>query len=886
MQDIKTGLSDNEVIKYREKYGSNRLERGKKRSFFSLFISNFSDPIIRVLIIALFLNIIFVFPNINWFESGGIAVSICISTLVSALSEYSNENAFERLRAESESSVCLVRRMGEVREISAEEIVVNDIIILNPGMRIQADAELLSGELGIDESALTGESTEVKKNQNDKKLLKGALICSGYGEAIVRTVGKDTYYGKIAGELTIDTRPSPLKHRLSVLAKSISKIGYITACLVAIAYLFNAIVIDSSMNKTEMLLKIKDVRFMMSTLLSALTLAISVIVVAVPEGLPMMITVVLSSNMKKMMRDNVIVRKLTGIETSGNINLLFTDKTGTLTEGKLKVMELYSPSGEKVRSFNSLKEGIYKKYLTQCAIFCGNNEINGRKVTSANQTDKAICEFVRGSYYSTEIISKTPFDSAKKYSAVAVNDGGKALTFFKGAPEKILNMSQKYMDVYGVLHNFDTKEKIFTTLKEYTSSAYRVVAMGYKNDTNTELSDIIFLGFLAIRDKVRKEVPTAIKEVSEAGVGVIMITGDNKDTAEAIAKECGIITPYSKRKIVLTGEELSILSDNEIGDILDRIAVIARVLPSDKSRLVQIGQKKGYVVGMTGDGINDASSLKRADVGFAMGSGTDVAKDAGDIVISDNNFKSICKAILYGRTIFHSIRKFIVFQLTVNLGATGISFIGPFIGVDSPVTVTQMLWVNIIMDTLGALAFASEPPLGEYMRSMPKSRDESILSVPMLKKVLINGAFILFLCVWFLKSDTLCMILHRSDEGYLLSAFFAMLCFMCIFVCFVSRTERLNIFANISKNLSFILIMMLIAIVQICFIYFSGDIFRCIPLSIHDLISTILISSSVVIFDFLRKLASKLIRLKRGEYISENAHSIEVSNNWRKENAR
>ena len=864
MQDIKSGLSDSEVIKYREKYGENKLEKGKKKSFFSLFISNFSDPIIRVLLIALFINTVFMFPEINWFEAGGIALSICISTLVSTLSEYSNENAFEKLREQNEGSISLVRRDGKIREIGAEEIVVNDIIVLNPGMRIQADAELFSGELSVDESALTGESVEVKKNEDDKKLLKGALVCSGYAEARVRSVGKDTYYGKIAGELSVDTRPSPLKHRLSVLAHSISKIGYITAVLVALVYLFNSVVIDSHMDRAEMLFKLKDIKFMLSTLLSAVTLAVSVIVVAVPEGLPMMITVVLSSNMKKMMRDNVIVRKLTGIETSGNINLLFTDKTGTLTEGVLKMKELYTSYGDKISSFNSLNDGIYKKRLTQCAILCGNNEINKKKIISANPTDKAICEFIREGSCKGEVIDKIPFDSTKKYSATVIKEEEKKLTLFKGAPEKILNMSQKYMDVYGGLRDFNTKERAFTDLKEYTTSSYRVVAMAIKEGDSTELDNLIFLGFAIIRDKVRKEVPLAIRTVTDAGVGVIMITGDNKDTAEAVAKECGIITPYSQRKLVLTGDELSLLSDSEIEGIMDRIAVIARVLPSDKSRLVRIGQNMGYVVGMTGDGINDAPSRKAADVGFSMGSGTEVAKDAGDIVISDNNFNSICKAILYGRTIFNSIRKFIVFQLTVNLGATGISLIGPFIGIDSPVTVAQMLWVNIIMDTLGALAFASEPPLKEYMRTMPRSRDEAILSKSMLKKVFINSAFILSLCIWFLKSDTTCMILQRCDEKYILSAFFAMFCFMCIFVCFMSRTDRLNIFAHVSKNKSFIFIMMLIACVQISFIYLSGDIFRCVPLTFHDLIAVILISSSVTLFDFIRKICLKYMIFKRG----------------------
>lgn len=856
------GLTYDEVEKSRQKYGTNKLNEYKRKSFFKSFITNLKDPIIKVLIIALFINVIFMFPNINWFESGGIAISVLIATLVSTISEYSSENAFEKLKEKSKNTKCIAIRENKKQEINSEDIVVNDLLIINAGEMIYADGMLISGEISVDESALTGESNEIQKSKGDK-LLKGCLICQGQGKMKVMEVGENTYYGKVAKDLSIETRPSPLKYRLSILAKTISKIGYVFSVLVAFAYLTNVFIIDSGFVWSEVLLKITNVKFLVSRLINALTLAISIVVVAVPEGLPMMITVVLSSNMKKMIKNNVLVRKMVGIETAGNINLLFTDKTGTLTEGKLKVKEIHTLN-EKYSSITSLNNSpLLKKYITLCAAYCNDASFNGKNAIGADATDRAILEYFIKSKQEAKIKEKIHFDSTKKYSVAVVESNKETYTLFKGAPEKIINNSTAYFDSSMQLTEMSetTKMQIYAKLKSLAEKSYRVVALGIKVGINdTSLDKITFLCFLAIRDKIRKEVPNALKQVTEAGVGVIMITGDNPNTAEAIAKECGIISPITKRSIVLTGNMLSNMSDEEISKILPDVAVIARALPSDKSRLVKISQKLGYVVGMTGDGINDAPSLKIADVGFTMGSGTDIAKEAGDIIITDNNFASIVKSILYGRTIFHSIRKFIVFQLTMNLGAVGISLLGPFIGIEHPVTITQMLWVNIIMDTLGALAFANEPSRKEYMKEKPKSRDEKILSNDMIKKVALRGMYILVLCVWFLKSDTLPMILLCGDDKYILSAFFGMFIFMGVFVSFISRTDRINILSDINKNKSFILIMLLISLMQISFIYFGGELFRATPLFFTDLINVILISFTVVIFDFIRKLTLLLIR--------------------------
>lgn len=856
MQDLKNGLSKEEVLKSREKYGENKLKEYKKRSFFKCFLSNLGDPIIKVLIGALFINIIFMFPNINWFESGGILFSIIVASLVSTISEHSSENTFEKLKEQNQNASAIVKRDGEVCEIDGEEVVVGDIYIVNAGNSIVADCTVLCGEIYADESALTGESAEVVKRVGDK-LLKGSLALGGSCEAMVDRVGENTYYGKVALELRQDTRPSPLKKRLSRLAKSISKLGYLASFLVALAYLFNTFFIDTGFEWSKTLLLFKDAKFVMSKLLNALTLAISIVVVAVPEGLPMMITVVLSSNMKKMMKDNVVVKRLVGIETSGNINLLFTDKTGTLTEGKLKVKEIHSAGGYVFTSLSSLKKYTkYEKMVTLCASLCNNSSLNGKCAIGGDATDRCLKEFFSTCCSNGVITKKVPFDSSKKYSCVEMECGCEEMTLFKGAPEKILSASCEYLDLDGSKKPLTNQAlmEIQKRMRELAGGSYRVVALGYKPLKSTELNNIIFVSLVAIRDKIRKEVPQAINRVQGAGIGVVMITGDNPDTARAIAKDTGIISPFSKRDVVLTGNELDQMSDEELRNILPSLAVVARALPSDKSRLVRIAQEKGYVVGMTGDGINDSPSLKMADVGFGMGSGTEVAKEACDIVIGDNNFVSIAKAILYGRTIFESIRKFIIFQLTMNFAAVGISLLGPLIGIDNPVTVTQMLWVNIIMDTLGALAFAKEPYLEEYMRQGPRSSSEQIITKSMAKRIVLTSGYVLLLCIWFLKSDTLPMILTRGDDRYILSAFFAMFIFTGIFACFISRTSRLNILANIRKNKSFLLIMAVISLVQMIFIYFGGDTFRATPLVLIDLIKVILISFTVVIFDFARKI--------------------------------
>lgn len=893
-------LDKNEIEASRTIYGKNQLEEKKRKSFFRCFLGNLNDPIIKVLIVALIINTLVSLPRINYLESIGILISVLIATLVSTISEYSSENAFEKLKNASQGERVIVKRNGGVCEIHPEELVVGDIIILEAGCKIPADSIIINGQIMVDESALTGESIEIEKiahpsvaeallskihtsiKSNKKEtiapnkqetIFSGSTVTYGYCEALVTGVGENTYIGREAGELQSSARPSPLKNRLTHLAKLISRLGYIAAALVALVYLFNAFFISSHFQWAEIISKVSDIKYLASHLVRALTLAVSITVVAVPEGLPMMITVVLSSNMKKMARDNVLIRKLVGIETSGNINLLFTDKTGTLTEGKLKVKEIYTADGECL-SINEIKKNQpLKEYLTLCAHYATNANAQGGKVIGFNTTERALLEYASFYKPKAEILLKNPFDSTKKYSVAVVKHNGKELTLFKGAPEKIIAGADKYLDKNGNIVNMSATKmrQILTEQNKLSKKGLRVIAIGIKmQNCDTSLGKITFVCLVTLKDKIRKEVLGAINEVSLAGVGVVMITGDNKITAETIARECGIISPITKRNLVIEADTLHKMSDDEIKKALPSLAVVARALPSDKNRLVKLSQESGYVVGMTGDGVNDASSLKSADVGFSMGSGTEVAKEASDIVIKDNNFASIVKAVLYGRTIFESIRKFVLFQLIMNLSAVGISLLGPFIGVNTPVTITQMLWVNIIMDTLGALAFACEPPLKEYMLKSPKKPSEKILSPPMIKQIVITAIYILILCVWFLKSDTASMILQNGTEKYLLSAFFGLFIFVGVFLCFSVRTSRLNILSSLLLNKSFIFIMLGVMLVQISFIYFGGEALRTTPLSIRDLISVILISFTIIIFDTVRKLTIKLLRLSPKPRLKSN----------------
>ncbi len=861
------GLTEEQVRESRKKYGSNTLSKKKRKSFFLQFLSSFGDPIIKILLVALAINILFLFQDADWFEAVGIAVAIFLATFISTLSEYGSESAFLELQRSAADITCRVHRAKGIAALPVAELVVGDLVLLQAGERIPADGILISGKLSVDQSALNGESAEAEKAPQNKRphtwdlahknqLFHGSVITGGEGMMEVCRVGDNTFYGSMARDMQEDTPESPLKQRLGGLAKSISLLGYVAAILIALADLFNSFVIDNGFDLALAAADFTHPMIWFPRLLHALTLATAVVVMAVPEGLPMMITVVLSSNMFRMLRDQVMVRKLVGIETSGSLNILFTDKTGTLTKGKLQVVRILEGSGRSAERIKKCSPAI-RELLTLSALYNTGCVLSKGCPLGGNATDRALLESVLPidpKRFSYTVKERIPFDSAYKFSAARIA-GEREYILVKGAPEKLLPHCRYYLDEQGERHPFSP-----TAMEEQrrllSAKAIRMLAVATSPTAVTAggpLKELTLVAMVGIRDDLRREVPAAIAEVQRAGVQVVMMTGDSKDTATAIARDAGLLKEYHPGQI-LTSNELAAMSDKEVTELLPDLRVVARALPTDKSRLVRLAQARGMVAGMTGDGINDAPALKRADVGFSMGSGTEVAKEAGDIVILDNNFASIAKAICYGRTIFKSIRKFIVYQFTMNLSAVGVSLIGPFIGIDTPVTVIQMLWINIIMDTLAGLAFAGEPALKEYMKDRPKRRDEPIIDRNMARQIFWMGLYTMGLCVAFLWLPYFREMFHfGQDPIHFLTAFYALFIYSGVFNSFNARTERVNPLANIAKNPTFMLIMLVVSAVQLIMIYFGGRVFRTAGLTWEQLRMILLMAFSVIPADLIRK---------------------------------
>lgn len=841
------GLTDEEVVKSRNKYGSNEIKKTNNNSFFKLLLESLGDPMIKILLIVLGIKVVFLFAEFDWFETLGILIAIFIASLISTISEYGSNKAFQKLLENNNQKMVKVKRNGKLCLISINDIVVSDIVYLNNGDYIPADGEIIDGSILIDESSINGESRETYKDSKlsgeKRKVYKGTIVTSGECIVKVCSVGVNTLFGKIAKEVQEKSSDSPLRIRLKHLASIISKIGYVGAFLVFVSYLFSSIVIANNFNLNLIIGCVSNVSLMIDYIIYALTLAVTIIIVSVPEGLPMMVALVLSTNMKKMIKKNILVKKMVGIETAGSLNVLLTDKTGTLTNGKLSV---YGIINYQDKLFNNDVE-LYKypKYynIVGNSIVLNNDAvISDNKIINGNSTDKALISFMN--YISDEkIIKKESFDSDKKYSLVETNN----YIYYKGAPEVLIPKCKYYLnnDVEDSNVDFDYLNRV---IAKYMHKGYRVISLCYKNKSN---NNVVYVGSVLLKDEIRNDAKEGIKLIKSSGVKMIMVTGDSLDTALFISKELNLL---SDDDIYLTSSDLSLMSDDEIKSKINKIKVVARAKPHDKSRLVKIIKEMNLVVGMTGDGINDAAALKKCDVGFAMGSGTDVAKEASDIVILDDNINSISMAILFGRTIFKNIRKFIIFQLTMNICAMSLSIIGPFIGISTPVTVMQMLWINMIMDTLAGLAFAYEEPLLSYMDEKPKSKNEPIINKYMYEEIVFTGLYSSLLCILFLKIPFVkSLIRYDVNDKYFLTAFFALFVFMGIFNAFNTRTNRYNLFYRIKNNKVFLIIFMLVAIMQIYFIYYGGIIFRTYGLNLKELLIVLGLAFSVVPVDLFRK---------------------------------
>lgn len=868
------GLSEAEVVKSQEKYGKNIIIEKPPATLWERIKDGFSDPMIKLLCaIVIIMLVLFAFGQAEWYEPVGTAIAILLVTIISAKTGMASDDEYRKLKNQTKAEPVKVKRNGVVTVIDIEDIVVGDIVILQSGDKIPADGVLVDGELRVDNSALNGEAEECKKFAasedfkipdeitgdtfvDEHSLFRGATIYNGEGLLEVQKVGMETMMGKMAKDMHDDEVESPLQVKLSKLAHQISTFGYIGAIVIAIAYFVHFVIVAGGLNAY---LAIGGVEIF-KDVIEALTLAIVIVVCAVPEGLPLMISLVLMVNTGTMLKHNVLVRKPIGIETAGSLNILFSDKTGTITKGKLEVVEFFKGNGNSIKLTELPKDTVIKGYVD---LAIGKNTTamfdDEHKVIGGNATDHALMTFIGEKTFNLlkddtdcEVTEQQSFNSSNKFSQSYIAKAKK--TFYKGAPERLLAKATKYLDSDGKEKELDIGV-VNHTIDNLAAKAMRVLAFGYSNSPMVEDTindDIVIIGFVGIRDDVRPEAVEAIDKVQKAGIQVVMITGDRKETAMAIAKDAGLL---HTGEVALTSDELNKMSDDEVKGMLSKIRVIARALPTDKSRMVRLCQEMNLVTGMTGDGVNDSPALKRADVGFAMGSGTAVAKEAGDIVIVDDNFKSIKDAILYGRTIYHNILKFCKFQLSINVGAVLTSAVLPFIGVEEALTVIHLLFVNLCMDSLGSLMLGMEPAMDYYLDEKPRRRDESIVSKNMFIQFTFMGVYLLILGVVWFTNGFIGSLFETPEQ--LKTGFFAAFMFSAIINGLNVRSEGFDIFKGVDQNKNFfkVMLVMLAATVFLCVVGGPiGDVFSCTRFAPIGWVAVIIAGILVIPVDMLRKL--------------------------------
>ena len=876
------GLTDKQVEESRSKFGSNEIPDSEPTTFWEDFKETFSDPMIKILLaIAALMIVMFFFGYAEIYEPLGTIVAVLIVATVSAKTGVASDTKYRELKDNTEKDKCKVHRNGVITVIDVDDVVVGDKVLLQSGDKIPADGVLIDGALRVDNSALNGEAEECKKTAASENfqledditgdtfvdahsLFRGAVIFDGEGILDVRKVGLKTMMGKMAEEMQEDEPDSPLKVKLAKLAKQISTFGYIGAVLIAVLYLVYFVMQAGGVSQYFAM----GIEPVVKDVVRALSLAIVIIVCAVPEGLPLMISLVLMQNTSKMLDHNVLVRKAEGIETAGSLNILFSDKTGTITKGMLEVVDFFTGDGNSI-DIAQLSKHSKVKGLVDLAI--GKNTQSmfdaSHKVIGGNATDQALMKFLGEETFKTlensseyKITKQQSFNSANKFSQARIDSTGK--TFYKGAPEKLLANAVKYLDADGNICTMDNAI-LNRKIDELAAKAMRVLAFGYSEKDMVENSindDIVIIGLVGIRDDVRPEAKEAIREVQGAGIQVVMITGDRLETAVAIAKDAGLLKGGSDR--ALSSAQLNEMSDEEVKKIIPNIRVIARALPTDKSRMVRLCQEMNLVVGMTGDGVNDSPALKRADVGFAMGSGTEAAKEAGKIVILDDNFKSIKDAILYGRTIYHNILKFCKFQLVINVAAVVVSAIAPFFGVDEPLKVTHLLFVNLVMDGLGAMMLGNEPAKEEYMAEAPRKRDESIVSKKMMGQILTMGIWLTVVSFIYLKVPFFVNLFANEEQH--LTGYFVLFIVAALFNGFNVRDDGFAIFAGLNENKDFIKVFLIIIIVQALLVnaaivplapfQWIGEMFSCVPFGIKGWIAVVLLACTMIPADMVRKL--------------------------------
>lgn len=865
------GLTAAEVEESRKKHGANSIPEAEPETFWQLFLEGFQDPMIRILcVIAVIMFGMFLVGESDWYEPVGTIIAILLVNFVSARTGVANDRAYRDLKASQKKDTVKVLREGVIKVIPADEVVVGDVILLQSGDKILADGILADGALSVDNSALNGEAEECPKTEapdgfaipetitgdtfvDAHSLFRGATVLDGEGYMIVQKVGLDTMMGKMAKDMEDKEPDSPLKVKLNKLAGQISVFGYIGAIIIALAYFIHFVMLAGGLSAylaTGGLSILGDV-------MNAIAIAITIIVCAVPEGLPLVIALVLMQNTGKLLKVNVLVRKSIGIETAGSLNILFSDKTGTITKGQLEVVEFFDGCGRTtdINTAAAMREALHLSIGKNTgALFDDQHHVVG-----GNMTDQALLKFLGEDAFRAlaarddcEIGAQQDFNSANKFSQAYLPGQGR--TFYKGAPERLLAKAKKCLDTQGNEVDID-ETALNQKIDDLANRAMRVLAFGYSREklVRDEIhDDLVLIGLVGIRDDVRPEAREAIEEVQKAGIQVVMITGDRRETAMAIAREANLY--HGGDELVLTSAELAEMSDDEVKKIIPRIRVISRALPTDKSRMVRLCQEMNLVVGMTGDGVNDSPALKRADVGFAMGSGTEVAKEAGKLVILDDNFNSIKNAIWYGRTLYINILKFCKMQLVINLAAVFVSAISPFIGIESPLKVTHLLWINLCMDSLASLMFAGEPALKKYMRMKPRRRDESIISRPMAIQIIIMSIWLTILSLVWFKVPVFRACFATEAQWY--TGFFCMFVFAFMVNAFNVRSDGLNVFEHIGENKRFIHIWLAIMAVQVVLVSIGGvigEVFSCVRFGLDGWIAVCLMALTMYPVDLVRK---------------------------------
>ncbi|MDR0573060.1 MAG: calcium-translocating P-type ATPase, PMCA-type [Tannerella sp.] len=886
-----TGLTDAQVVESRKTYGENILTPPEKEPLWKQFLEKFTDPIIVILLLALLLSAgVSCYEYFSghagmhaFFEPLGILIAVLLATVVGFLFELSANKKFEVLNKVNDDTLVKVIRNGNVCQIPKKEVVVGDVVILETGEEVPADGELLEAiSLQINESTLTGEPV-CKKTTNpadfdrdatypSNHTMKGTAVADGHGIMRVFKVGDATEYGKVYEGAQIDNSvETPLNQQLDKLADLITKASYAIAVLIAIGRLiwyftglegaFDWVLFGSFVLKTVMI-------------------AVTVIVVAVPEGLPMSVTLSLALSMKRMLSTNNLVRKMHACETMGAATVICTDKTGTLTQNRMKVYETKFYGSEGITDI--IKEGIaanstaYLDYSDPAKIKALGNPTEGALLLWLHENGVNYLPLREDA----EVVEQLTFSTERKYMATIANSPllNKKVLYVKGAPEIVLGLC-KNMPV--------SKEEVEKQLLEYQSKAMRTLGFAcqvieddkdYIKEGKIQHADLAFLGIVAISDPVRAEVPNAVKSCVAAGIDVKIVTGDTSGTAKEIGRQIGLWTENEQECHHITGTEFAAMTDNELlKQVLD-LKIISRARPMDKQRLVALLQQKNQVVAVTGDGTNDAPALNQAQVGLSMGDGTSVAKEASDITILDNSFSSISRAVMWGRSLYQNIQRFILFQMTINVAACIIVLLGAFLGTESPLTVTQMLWVNLIMDTFAALALASLPPSEKVMKDRPRKTTDHIISKPMAKAILSVGALfvvLLFGLVQYFKHADITTLkdfspvefvanLFNFGQGnglsqYELSLFFTifvMLQFWNMFNAKAFMTGK-SAFASIGKCSGFLAIAAVIVAGQWLIVSIGGEMFNVVPLKLSDWAMIIGITSPVLWIGEIRRLIRK-----------------------------